>query len=256
MTRLFKHSLLIVVIVFCLNACTKAQDDEAELKEYRNYSSKMLYQHAKEALNKNNYTDAIKRYEALETLYPFNPYAEKASLELIYAYYKNDEHPIAEAAAERYIRLYPRGRYVDYAYYMKGVANFEEKRGAFSQIFSFDPAWRAPGTQAQAYNDFRVLVKHYPQSPYAEDALQRMIYLRNMFARRELNIANYHLKRQMYVAAKNRAQLVVSQYGQAPEAKEALEVIAKATHALNFKQANHDANVVYNASYNHAHKRT
>ena len=56
-------------------------------------------------------------------------------LDLIYAYYKKKDFPSAAATAERFIHLYPRAKYVDYAYYMKALANFQQTRGALRICF-------------------------------------------------------------------------------------------------------------------------
>lgn len=225
------------------------RDDEFDLKPYQGMSSNQLYNYAKEALNGHNYEDAIKRYEALETIYPFNPYSTKAGLELIYAYYQKGDYVSSAATADRYIHLYPRERYVDYAYYMRGAANFEQPRGVFVNYFNYDPAWRDPGTQTQAYSDFQQLIKHFPNSPYSNDAKARLVYLRNMYAKKELHIANFYLQRKLYVAAYNRAQYLVKHYSQAPQAKQALKIMQTAANQLKLQQAGQDAKAVYDYTF-------
>ncbi|AHE66998.1 outer membrane protein assembly factor BamD [Legionella oakridgensis] len=246
-----KQIKMLVVIFFLLSitACAKWGSDEDDQGPFKDMSAQQLYTESKQALAKEEYESAIKRLEALETMYPFNDYAEQAELDLIYAYYKKGDYPSAAATAERFIHLYPRAKRVDYAYYMKGLANFQQTRGTLANIFPIDESWRDPGTQSQAFSDFATLIQKFPDSQYKANALQRMIYLRNLFAQRELNIANYYYIRQMYVAAAERANYLIKTYPQAPSAKPALSLVYHANMALGLKKAADDAMRVYQATY-------
>ena len=238
-----------VFLLLGLVLLTSCAIDVEDNSPYRNMTAKQRYTEAQQKLSKEEYSSAIKRFEALETMYPFNDYAEQAELDLIYAYYKNEDYPSTAATSERFIHLYPRAKRVDYAYYMKGLANFQQPRGTLSRVFPMDESWRDPGTQSQAYSDFATLVQTFPESRYKANALQRMIYLRNLFAQRELNGANYYFERKMYVASANRASYLLKTYPQAPSAEPALVILYRANTKLGLHQAADDALAVYQATY-------
>lgn len=245
------QTLLLISFIFSLTACTpwwsrNADDDNGP---YKGMSAKQLFTESQQAMAKEQYESAAKRLEALESMYPFNDYAEKAQMDLIYAYYMKGDYPSSAATAERFIHLYPRAKHVDYAYYMKGLANFQQTRGTMSTVVPLDESWRDPGTQSQAYSDFATLIQKFPDSRYKANALQRMIYLRNMFANRELNTAKYYYVRKMYVAAAERASFLVENYPQAPSAQQALVILYKANMALGLTKAAGDALAVYQATY-------
>jgi len=223
--------------------------DDEESNPYEGMTAKQLYTDSSKLLSKKEYSAAIKRLEALDTMYPFNDYAEQAELDLIYAYYKKEDYPSTAASAERYIHLYPRAKHVDYAYYMKGLANFQQVRGALANVIPMDESWRDPGTQSQAYSDFATLVQKFPDSKYKANSLQRMIFLRNMFAQRELNTATYYYEHKMYVAAVERAGYLVKTYPDAPSAQSALSMLYYANKAMGLKNASDDALRVYQATY-------
>jgi outer membrane protein assembly factor BamD len=185
----------------------------------------------------------------METMYPFNDDAEQAEIDLIYAYYKKGDYPSCAATAEQYIHLYPRAKRVDYAYYMKGLANFQQTRGTLANVLPLDESWRDPGSQSQAYSDFATLVQKFPESRYKANALKRMIYLRNLFAQHELDVAQYYEERKMYVAATERANYLIATYPQAPSAQPALALLYRANLALGLHEAAHEAAVVYQATY-------
>ncbi len=119
----------------------------------------------------------------------------------------------------------------------------------FAKVLPLDESWRDPGTQSQAYLDFSTLLQLFPDSKYRANALQRLTYLRNMFAKHELNVAEYYFDRKMYVAATERASYLVTTYPQAPSAKKALVIMYQANKALGLTQAANDAMKVYQATY-------
>jgi outer membrane protein assembly factor BamD len=241
--RLGVAGLLILSLVGCKNLLSKDENP------YKDLSADELYAEAQKELKKHEYTSAIKRLEAMDSMYPFHDKTEQAQLELIYAYYQKEDFASCSATADRFIHLYPRSAKVDYAYYMKGMANFRQLRGALADFAPMDLAWRDPGTQSQAYSDFATLVERYPNSKYTPNAKQRMIYLRNLFAGREMHTANYYYYRQMYVAASERANYVVRNYSQSSSARPALGLMYYSYLKLGMIEAANDALAVYQATY-------
>jgi len=245
----FSYRWALVGIIVLLPACKSLLGDDEEKNPYQGMTASQLFHDAQKELSKEEYSASIRHLEALDTMYPFNDYAERAQQDLIYAYYKKEDYPSAAATAERFIHLYPRAKHADYAYYMKGMANFQQQRGALMNVLPLDQSWRDPGTKAQAYSDFGTLIQKFPNSRYNADALQRMIFLRNMFAARELNTAKYYYDRKMYVAAIERANFLIKTYPQAPSVKEALTIQYHANRYLGLKQAEQDILTVYRATY-------
>lgn len=242
--------LLLVGLIVSLSACkTWWNKDDEDKNPYKGMTADQLYTESQNDLRKKEYASAIKHLEAIETMYPFSDYTENSQMELVYAYYKNEDYPSAAATAERFIHLYPRAKNVDYAYYMRGMANFQQSRGVFAKMLPLDESWRDPGTQTQAYSDFAILIQKFPDSKYKANALQRMIYLRNMFAQHELNVSKFYFKRKMYVAAIERASYLVKNYPQAPSVQSALVIMYDSNIALGFNKAASDAMAVYQATY-------
>ena len=241
--------MVMILILSLLAGCKKAGEEDDSNSQYKGMTAKDLYTESQTAMSKGQYTTAIKRLEALESMYPFSDFAEKAQMDLISAYYRKEDYPSAAATAERFIHLYPRASSVDYAYYMKGLSNFQQVRGTFANILPFDESWRHPGTQTQAYTDFSTLVQRFPESQYKTNALQRLIYLRNMFAQRELNTANYYFERKMYVAAAQRANFLIKNYPQASSAEPALALLYRINKGMGLSKSAEENLAVYEASY-------
>lgn len=224
-----KHLLLIAIL-----AITAACSSNETLDD--NLSESELYQQAQADLDNNSYTSAVTKLKALESRYPFGRYAEQAQLELIYAYYKNAEPEAARSAAERFIRLHPQHANVDYAYYMKGLASFDQDRGLLARFLPLDMTKRDPGAARDSYNEFAQLTSRYPNSRYSPDAKQRMIYLRNLLAAYEIHVAHYYMSRQAYVAAANRGRYVVENFQETPAVGDGLAVMVESYQHLTLNE--------------------
>lgn len=219
--------LLLIATLALTAACSSKQVIDENLSEAE------LYQQAQEYLDNTSYTSAVNTLKALESRYPFGRYAEQAQLELIYAYYKNQEPEAAKAAAERFIRLHPQHADVDYAWYLKGLASFDQDRGLLARFLPLDMTKRDPGAARDSFNEFAQLVSRYPNSRYAPDAKARMIYLRNLLATYEIHVARYYLKREAYIAAANRGRYVVENFQQTPAVGDGLAIMTEAYQRLS-----------------------
>lgn len=184
-----------------------------------------LYDLAKKALDKGDYAEAIRNYEMLEARFPFSNVARQGHLDLMYAYYKNDAAESAIDQAEQFIRENPTHPRVDYAYYIKGLANFERDRNFLERWFRVDLSKRPPSNARSSFQSFQQLLQRFPESQYAADTRQRMIALRNRLADYELHVARYYVKRGAYVGALNRSKYVLENYDGAPAVKESLQIM-------------------------------
>ena len=199
-----------------------------DVDETKGWSAEKLYTEAKDRLNNGQYEDAIKMYEKLEARYPYGRYAQQAQLEIAYAYYKDQEPAQAVTAAERFIKLHPNHPNVDYAYYLKGLANFNDNLGILGHIGDQDMTERDPKATRLAFDAFKELATRFPDSRYTPDAVARMSYLVNALAAHEIHVARYYMSRGAYVAAVNRAQFAIKAYPQAPANEEGLVILVQA----------------------------
>lgn len=191
-----------------------------------------LYQNAQSALRASNFDVAIRAYEALEARFPFSDSARQGKLDLMYAYYKNDEPESAVDAADQFIRENPTHPRVDYAHYIKGLVYFERTPNFLERFFNVDLAERPPSDARKSFAAFQAIVQQYPKSEYAHDARRRMIYLRNRLAEYEVAVGRYYMRRGAYVGALARAKYVIETYDGAPSVREALEIMTRAYREL------------------------
>lgn len=229
--------LTLLFAVAILTACSLLPKEEDETK---GWSAQKFYSEASFAMSDSDYDTAIKYYEGLEARYPFGRFAMQAQLDVAYAYYKNGEPESSIAASDRFIKLHPRNPFVDYAYYLKGIVNFNRNITFINRFIPTDTSQRDPGSILNSFNDFAELARLFPESQYTEDALKRMIYLRNNLASHEIHVARYYMKRGAYLAAANRCVTVVEKYQRTPAVKDALEIMIDAYDELGMEQLSTD----------------
>jgi outer membrane protein assembly factor BamD len=206
-----------------------------------NWTVQRLYQEAEDELSAGGYSNAIKYFEQIQTRFPFGRYAQQAQMELAYAQYRSGEKDLALAATDRFIRQYPNSPNIDYVYYLKGLINFNDNLGLLGKFTGQDLTERDPKALRDSFDAFRDLVVRFPDSKYAPDSVVRLKYLINAMAAHEVHVARYYLRRGAYVAAANRAQIVVQQYQQAPAVHDALEIMVASYDGLNMPVLRDDA---------------
>ncbi|MDH5423671.1 MAG: outer membrane protein assembly factor BamD [Gammaproteobacteria bacterium] len=239
------HSFLrlafILTVFGLLYGCSS---DEVKEDPYANWSAKDFYTEASNDLRLAEFETAIKKLETLEARYPFSSYAKQAQLDVAYAYYKFDEPDSAISAVNRFIRLHPRNPHIDYAIYLKGLANFYRGGNILDMIFPRDLSEHDPKNLKQAMNDFNDLIRRYPESIYAPDAYLRSLYLHNKLAEAEIRAADYYMRREAWVGAVNRAQNVIKYYQRSPARNRALDIMITAYGKLGMDKLAEDSRLI------------
>src|SRR6188508_3633997 len=174
-----KASVLALLIALVAGGCAALSTEKDETV---GWSAQRLYGEAKDEMYSRNWEKAIKYLEKLEARYPYGRFAQQAQLDVAYAYWKHGERASAIAAADRFIKLYPNHSNVDYAYYLKGLVNFNENTGLLSFLDNPDMTERDSKGTREAFESFKELALRFPDSKYTEDAHARMRYLVNTLA--------------------------------------------------------------------------
>jgi outer membrane protein assembly factor BamD len=232
--RLFLKLFAVLVLGLSLGACSmfRHKGDSIDTMPVDK-----LYAKAHDDLMNADYAAATKAYQRLIARFPSGDYNEQAQLELAYSQYKDNQPDDASSTINRFIKTYPTQKHVDYAYYLRGLINFDRTSGVIERYISREgsQARRDQAYNLQAFDDFSELARRFPDSAYTADARQRMIYLRNVLAQYEINVAEFYLRNKAYVAAADRAQYVVEHYQQAPQTGDALAILARSYLALDQK---------------------
>ncbi len=228
--------LLSLFIVGTIGCATIEEDKTAD------WSARKLYLEAKKEMSASRFSNAIDYFTKLEARYPYGSYAQQAQLDIAYVHYKAEEPEAAIAAADRFIKLHPQHKNVDYAYYLRGLASYNIEPGTIERwTGQEDRAERDPQRTRESFNYFRTLVTRFPETQYRKDAIMRMYALRNSLAQHEIFVANYYLRRGIYLAAVNRAKYVIENYAKTEAVTDALMIMIEAYRQLELPDLATDA---------------
>jgi len=230
MHRLLRLGFVAMAVV-AVGACSQKDHDPTA-----RWSKERLFQEASQAMAGADFERAIELFETLEARYPFGPLALQSQLEVAYGYYKFGEFSNSIAANDRFIKLHPAHDSVAYAYYLRGVVRYEQGTGFLNNFFPRDMSQMDQQRLRLAFADFRTVVQQYGDSPYADDARKRMIYLRNQMARHEFETARFYFQRTAYTATLNRIDYLLSNYDGAPIVPDALALQIRAYEALDMQE--------------------
>ncbi len=244
-----KYLVTYLVIICLLPGCSFLDKMLEEEDTTVGLTAAQLYLEGKEFLNLEDFNNAIRYFEVLESRYPFGKYSTQAMLDLSYAYYASAQRDKAIIEINRFIRLYPNHPEVSYAYYLRALSNFDKDANVLTRFFGYDPSRYDVTALKESFNDFSLVVNRYPDSKYAEDSLNRLIYIRNQIARSELYIAEYYHKRAAHVAAIERVKFMLENYGGTPSTERGLLILIESYNSLNMRQLAFDAARVLKKNY-------
>ena len=243
MIKVSIYILLITILSACSNFSGTDDDviidkrGNTEKKSDRILTSEELYSTAKSALKREQYDIAIENYRKIEANYPFSNYAEQSHIELAFAMYKLKRWDGAVAVIDRFISMNNTSKLIPYAYYLRGLTNFNRGKTFFNFVLPHVQVDKDPVNIRNSYEDFNYITKNYKSSQYVKDALKRMVYLRNTLASYELHVANYYYKRKAYVAVINRCNFLIENYPNAPASIDSLFFLRKSYEMLLMKDS-------------------
>ena len=247
-----RHASLALISLFYLSLSFLSGcaifGEPSEVDETKGWSVQKIYDHGEAAMRDHDYEKAIKYYQVIELRYPHGTYATQSLLDMAYAYYKKPDPTAAIGAADRFIKLHPHHPNVDYAYYLKGLATFNE-RGVVEKLVDQEISDRDPKALRESFASFKELVTRFPESKYAKDATQRMGYLVNTLAEHELHVARYYMKRAAFLAAVNRCKYVLEKYPETPSQEEALIIMISGYDSLGLDDYKQDTLRVLKANF-------
>ncbi len=216
-----------LVVLLMLGGCGSKPRDESP-----SGTAERLYKEARDDMDAGSYERAIKSLERVEGLAAGSLLAQQALLDLAYLNWRTGEKASALTTVERFIKLNPSSPALDYAYYLRGVINFNDNLGLLGSLTGQDLSERDQRAARDAYQAFKQLVDQFPASRYAPDARTRMNYIVNSLASYEVHVARYYFRRGAYVAAANRAQQAVTEFQQSPAVEEALFLLVQSYDKL------------------------
>ena len=204
--------IIIFIFVFVVS-CSKDETAKSIIKE-KSLDLQVLeaYQEGKKALDEGDVLFAAKKFNEAEILFPQSIWAPKSALMAAYAYYIQDYYGDAVAELERFLKIYPNHKNIDYANYLLAICYFE-------QIVD-----EKKDTQSiyDAKEKFLFIINNYPNSEYSLDAEFKIDLINEILASKEMYIGRYYVQKKKWISAINRFRNVVDDYDTTIYTEEAL----------------------------------
>jgi outer membrane protein assembly factor BamD len=218
--------LLFFLSILILTSCSKNIVEDSVLKE-KSLDLQVLeaYQEGKDFLEKGDPLYAAKKFNEAEILFPQSEWAPKSALMAAYTYYSYDYLNDAIAELDRFLKVYPKHKNLDYVYYLLGISYYEqivdEKKDLQSII------------KAKQY--FEKVFNDYPKTSYALDSKFKIDLINDLLASKEMYIGRYYFEKKKWIAAINRFKTVVNKYETTIYAEEALHRLVEVHYIIGLK---------------------
>ena len=221
-----KYFLVFFVLILFVS-CSKDVEKKSVIKQKSlDLQIREAYSEGLDALEQGDVLFAARKFNEVEILYPQSDLAPKSALMAAYSYYIQDYYEDCIMELDRFLKIYPKNKNLDYAYYMLGVAYYEqivdEKKDTFSIL------------KSKEY--FEYLNKNYPNTEYAFDAAFKIELIEDILAAKELYIGRYYVDRKKWISAINRFKNVVSDYDTTIYIEEALYRLVEIYYLLGLKE--------------------
>ena len=222
-----KRSIILFIFILFFNSCGKENVKENLIKE-KSLESQVLeaYSEGMKSLNEGDVIFAAQKFNEAEILFPQSEWAPKSSLMAAYSYYTQDYYLETILELERFLRIYPKHKNIDYAYYLLGIAYYEQIIDEKKDLQSI--------LKAKFYFDY--LIKNYPNTEYSMDSEFKIGLIEDILASKELYIGRYYLEKKKWIPAINRFRNIVDNYETTIYTEEALHRLVEVYYILGLKE--------------------
>ena len=218
--------LLPIFLLFILSACSSDDKNPLEENLEPDQPVETLYNNAAAAMDAKDYEKAYNLFNEVERQHPYSQWATRAQLMAAFAAYEATNYVESSLALDRFMRLHPGHKDIDYALYLKAL-------GYYDQI---SDVGRDQDMTMQAKENFEALLRAYPNSQYARDARLKLDLTLDHLAGKEMSIGRYYLVRNQYQAAIKRFMNVIKNYQTTTHTPEALHRLVEAYLSLGIRQ--------------------
>lgn len=209
MKHWLKQGCLTGIMLITVAACSSIDSREYAVKHA---NEDVLLAQAKIALEKKQFFEASQYLQALDSRFPFSHQQAWAQKMMVYALYASDQLAQAEMEADAYLATHAFDPDADYIYYLRGLIAFDQNQSWLRRHLGYDASSRDMTSMRLAYDQFTLLTQRFPDSPYANDAKQRLDYIYNLMAKSEWETAQFYYKKHAFHAAINRIEHLLRFY--------------------------------------------
>ncbi|MDC3074508.1 outer membrane protein assembly factor BamD [Candidatus Pelagibacter sp.] len=217
----------IFLIIFFCASCSKNISKENVINE-KNLDLQVIetYKQGMDSLKRGDVLFAAKKFNETEILFPQSEWAPKAALMAAFSYYSQDYYVDAIAELERFIKVYPKHKNLDYAHYLLAISYYEQIVDEKKDLKSI----------LSAKKIFEIVMKDFSKSEYALDAEFKLDLINDVLASKEMYLGRYYFEKKKWIPAINRFKTVINQYDTTIYAEEALHRLVEIHYVIGLKQ--------------------
>ena len=225
--KFFKKLVIFFIYVLILSSCSKEIKKESIIKE-KSLDLQVLeaYKEGIESLEQGDIFFATKKFNEAEILFPQSEWAPKAALMAAYAYYSQDYYGDSIAELERFLKVYPKHKNKDYAYYLLAISYYEQIVDETKDLESI----------LQARNYFNIIVRDFPNTEYAMDAEFKLDLIEDILAAKEMYIGRYYVQKKKWIPAINRFRAIIDDYETTIYTEEALHRLVEVYYIIGLEE--------------------
>ncbi len=248
--KLFSLIFFFCSIFIFFTSCSKEEVKTSIIKE-KSLDLQVLevYKEGMESLEAGDIFFAAKKFNEAETLFPQSEWAPKSSLMAAYAYYTQDYYLDTISVLERFLRVYPKHKNLDYAYYLLALSYYEQIVDEKKDLQSI--------LKAKEY--FSIITKNFPNTEYAIDSEFKIDLINDVLAAKEMYIGRYYFQKKKWIPAINRFRTIVDDYETTIYTEEALHRLVEVYYTLGLTEEakkyakllgyNYQSSIWYEKSY-------
>ena len=201
--------LISLTIILPIISCS---EKETIIEEGLTETPEQLYVIAKLDLDAELYEEAKLKFENINFKFPLSNEGIQSLMMIAFIEYVQLNYDEAIYKFDRIIKKYPSHKNIDYAYYMRAMCYFEQIK---------HEALDGKNNQ-EAMENFNQIINRFPESKYARDSQQKIIFVKENIAAKHMDIALFYLNQKKYLAALNRYNIIINEYSQSKFTPEAL----------------------------------
>ncbi len=244
-----KKFIIVLFFYFLFVSCSK-EVQKSSINQV-NLESQMIeaYREGIKELERGDVLFAAKKFNEAEVLFPQSDLAPKSALMAAYAYYSQNYYGDAISELERFLKVYPKHKNIDYAQYLLALSFYEqivdEKKDLRSII--------------NAKSKFELIIQNYPQTAFAEDASYKIDLINDILAAKEMYVGRYYFEKKKWISAIKRFRNVVDEYDTTIYIEEALYRLVELHYIIGLNEEakkyakllgyNHQSSEWYEKSY-------
>ncbi len=215
--------LIFLILTLSIFSCSKEVIRDSSINE-KNLDLQVIeaYKEGIKSLNEGDVLFAAKKFNEAEILFPQSVWAPKSALMAAYSYYSQDYYLDAIQELKRFVKVYPKYKDIDYAYYLLGVSYYEQIVDEKKDLESI----------TNAKKTFKLLISNYPNTEYSLDAEFKLDLINDILASKEMYIGRYYFQKKKWIPSINRFKTVIDEYETTIYTEEALHRLVEVYYTI------------------------